>query len=101
MLCTKKQNSHIQWIRGRQKQGDVIEDYCSGPEENYDILNINSEKQNGKERINLRVIKRVWVLVLRRLREFIIDFGLGIWIGGMPLLDCGKLEYNQIWGGKE
>lgn len=47
-----------------QNQGDVIEDYCSALGENYDIVNISSEKQNGKERINLRVIKGVWVLVM-------------------------------------
>lgn len=101
MLCTKKQNSHIQWIRGRSEAGRCDRRLSQWSRGNYDILNINSEKQNGKERINLRVIKGVWVLVIQRLREFIIDFGLGIWIGGMLLLNCGKLEYNQIWGGKE
>lgn len=37
----------------------MIEDYCRDPGENLDIGNINRKKQNGKERINLRVIKGV------------------------------------------
>lgn len=37
----------------------MIEDYRSCPGENLDIPNINSEKQNGKERANLRFIKGI------------------------------------------
>lgn len=37
----------------------MIEDCRRGPGEIVDILNISSKKQNGKERINLRVITSV------------------------------------------